>query len=75
MNQATRETTPFHIFKSLVATEAGLSVAELHAERLHAAYDMGEPVWMVVDEMRLRAQKPCKLPNINSAVCVRRVKA
>jgi len=71
MNQATKETAPFHIFKSLVCEASGLAVAQLHADRLHTAYDMGEPVWMVANEMKLRAQKPCKLPSINSAVCTR----
>ena len=55
---ATKETTPFHIFKSLVAECAGLAVAALHSERLHRAYEMGEAAWMVADEMKLRAQAP-----------------
>lgn len=59
---ATKETTPFHIFKLLVATRAGLSMEILDGfkARLHAAYDMGEAAWMVADEMKLRASAPRK---------------
>ena len=79
MHRGTKETTPFHIFKSEVATEAGISVDRMDVNRLHTAYDMGEAVWMVADEMKLRAQssmpqvKAFSFPNINK-VCVRRVK-
>lgn len=79
MHTGTNETTPFHIFKDEVAKAAGLAISHLHLGRLHAAYDMGEPVWMVADEMRLRAEaampsvKPYRLPSIAN-VCVRRIK-
>lgn len=78
-NAGTKQTTPFHIFKHEVAVAAGISVDRLHLGRLHAAYDMGEPVWMVADEMRLRADemmppvKPYTLPSLDR-VCVKRVK-
>lgn len=78
-NQATNQTCPFHIFKSEVAAASGLSIDRLHLGRLHAAYDAGEPVWMVADEMKLRAEtllppvKPYSLPRM-AAVCVRRIK-
>ena len=90
MNQATKETTPFIHFKAMVADAAGLAIADLHADRLAAAYDIGEPVWMVADEMKLRAEaaiadmyqsidtskpvKPYRLPRLDSAVCVRWVR-
>ena len=78
MNAGTKTTTPFHIFKHEVATAAGLAVNNLDLGRLHAAYDMGEPIWMVADEMKLRAKsalppvKPYRLPRLGT-VCVRRV--
>lgn len=80
MTTGTRETTPFHIFKDEVAKASGLSVDRLHLGRLHTAYDMGEPVWMVADEMKLRADalmppvKPYRLPSVNGSACVRRVR-
>ena len=76
---STNATTPFHIFKHEVAEAAGLSADRLHLGRLHTAYDAGEPVWMVADEMKLRAEalmppvKPVRLPRVD-AVCVRRVR-
>jgi hypothetical protein len=75
----TNATTPYHIFKDEVAKAAGLSVDRLHVGRLLAAYDMGEPVWMVADEMRVRDEaamppvKPYALPRLDR-VCIRRVR-
>lgn len=80
MYNGTNATTPFHIYKSLVAEAAGIAVDQMHLGRLHAAFDIGEPIWMIADEMRLRAEsamppvKPVRLPNISSPICVRRVK-
>lgn len=61
-NEATSETCPRHIWMHSVVCEvaaAGLLVdaIELKGElrpRMNAAYNAGEPVWMVVDEMKLR---------------------
>lgn len=73
-HQGTRDTTPFHIFKDEVAKASGLPVERLHMARLHAAYDMGESVWMVADEMKLRAElKPSAFPKLDR-ICVRRIK-
>lgn len=58
MSNGTKATVQFHLFKAEVATLAGVAVADLHEARLHAAYDMGEPIWMVADEMKLRAAAP-----------------
>lgn len=79
MHKGTKETTPFHIFKHEVATAAGISVDRMDVNRLHTDYDMGEAVWMVADEMKLRAEtlmpaaKPYKLPTMDK-VCIRRIK-
>ena len=76
----TKETTPFHIFKHDVTVAASIPVDQLHIGRLHAAYDAGEPVWMVADEMKLRAEmalppvKPFQFPSVSGIACVRRVK-
>ncbi|HEY6861698.1 MAG TPA: hypothetical protein VI358_18175 [Pseudolabrys sp.] len=76
----TKETTPFHIFKHEVTMAAGIAVDQIHIGRLHAAYDAGEPVWMVADEMKLRAKaflppvKPFKFPSLKGEACIRRVK-
>ena len=63
---ATKETTPFGIYKELVISRAGIFVAQAdaHRARLHQAYDMGEAAWMIADELRLRcmAPKPHKTP-------------
>jgi len=75
----TNATTPYHIFKDEVAKAAGLPVDRLHVGRLLTAYDMGEPVWIVAEEMKLRDEfamppvKPYALPRIDR-VCVRRVR-
>ena len=66
MNTATKETTCFVHFKSNVIDAAGLTfeVANRFSDRIAAAFDMGEPVWMVADELKLRASapKPAKTP-------------
>jgi hypothetical protein len=78
-NNGTKETTPFHIFKDEVAKASEIPVFQMHLGRLHAAYDMGEAVWMVAEEMKLRAEvnmtpvKPYALPNLDK-VCIRRIK-
>lgn len=65
-NEATKETTNFIHFKSNVIDAAGVSfdAANVFASRIAAAFDMGEPVWMVADEIKLRvsAPKPRKTP-------------
>ena len=78
-NEGTKETTPFHIFKDEVCKASGVSADRLHLGRLHAAYEMAEPVWMVADEMKLRAEammppvKPVRFPRLNR-VCVKRIR-
>ena len=78
-NQGAKDTTPFHIYKDEVCKAAGLSADRIHLGRLHAAYDVGEPVWMVAEEMALRAEslmppvKPVSFPRLNK-VCVKRVR-
>jgi hypothetical protein len=63
---ATNETTTFIFYKSNVAELSGVCVEDLERfhDRLAVAYDMGEPVWMVADEMKLRvnAPRPRKTP-------------
>lgn len=79
MNKATKDTCPFHIFKDEVCNAAGISADRLHLGRLHAGYDAGEPVWMVAEEMKLRAAslmppvKPVRLSRLDR-VCVKRIK-
>lgn len=76
---ATSATTNFNIYKDEVAKAAGIPVARMHLGRLYTAYDMGEPVWMIAQEMALLAEammKPVssfKMPNLNSCICVKRV--
>jgi hypothetical protein len=62
-SNATKETTPFIHFKSNVIEASGLSVeaAEVFDRRIHAAFDMGEAVWMIADELRLRGSAPKKM--------------
>ena len=78
-NNGTKDTTPFHIYKDEVCKAAGLSADRLHLGRLHAAYDAGEPVWMIAEEMALRAEalmppvKPVSFPRLDR-VCVKRVR-
>jgi hypothetical protein len=59
---ATNATMPFVFFKAAVAERAGLSIeaVEVFSHRLLAAYDMGEAVWMIADEIKLRAAAPRK---------------
>lgn len=79
-NGGTNNTTPFHIYKCEVAKASGLTVSALNLGALYRAYDMGEPVWMAADEMKLRAEckmpsvKPHQLPSI-AKVCVLRIKS
>lgn len=60
MNEATKDTTNFIHYKDWVAGAAGLSVeeADRFISRIGAAYDMGEPVWMIAGEIQLRASAP-----------------
>ncbi len=62
MNAATKYTTPFVIYKSLVAVETGVTISMLDQfrARLGTAFDMGEPVWMIADELKLRFNAPRK---------------
>lgn len=59
-NAATKETTTFILFKDYVTVAASVSVedADRFLSRISAAYDMGEPVWMVAEEIRIRASAP-----------------
>lgn len=63
MNTATNTTTQFVFYKSMVAEAAGLTIESVQPfiARLGAAFDMGEPVWMIADEIKLRASAPKKL--------------
>lgn len=64
-NEATCATCPRHIWMDAVVCEvaaAGLVVDSLNLNgelrpRMNAAYVAGEPVWMVVDEMKLRLRQ------------------
>ena len=62
MNAATKQTAPFIVYKQLVLAQTGLSVALLDQfrTRLGQAFDMGEPVWMIADEIKLRVAAPRK---------------
>jgi hypothetical protein len=62
MTTATNETSPFHLYKHWVVEAAGITVelADKFADRMQAAYEMGEPVWMIADEIKLRAAAPRK---------------
>lgn len=56
----TSATTPWHIWEHNVIDAALKAGAELegikaHRNRLHAAYAAGEPIWMMVDELVIRA--------------------
>lgn len=66
MNRASRETTIFTHYRAMVIDALGCTVDEASRfrERISAAFDMGEPVWMITDELRLRisAPKPTKTP-------------
>ena len=61
-NQANKETTCFTHFKAMVVDASGLSVSSANnfALRIGKAFDMGEPVWMIADEIKLRASAPVK---------------
>ena len=63
MNTATRYTTLFVFYKAMVAEAAGLPIEAIQPfiARLGAAFDMGEPVWMIADEIKLRANAPKKM--------------
>ena len=66
MTAATKETTIFVHYRSMVVDALGCSVeeADRFRQRIAVAFDMGEPVWMIADELRLRlsAPKPTKTP-------------
>jgi hypothetical protein len=67
MFEATKATTPFLIYRQLVLDASGLSDARLSdfSARLATAYNVGEPAWMIADEIALRAahqSKPQKTP-------------
>lgn len=74
MHKGTKETTPFHIFKDEVCKASGLRADQINSARLHVAYDMGEAVWMVAEEMKLRADFPAIRPHNPMALCIKRVK-
>jgi hypothetical protein len=61
-NTATNQTTIFAHYKSMVAEVAGVTIdaLEVHRRRLNAAFDIGEPVWMIADEIKLRCSFPAK---------------
>lgn len=74
---ATKETTPFVFFAANVIEAAGVTVeqAKPFRARIAAAFDMGEAVWMVADEIKLRvahtAIKPTKNPREYAARVMR----
>lgn len=77
MNAATNQTTIFPHYKSMVAELAGVTIAALdgHALRLQTAFDFGEPVWMVAEEMKLRCSFHAKHKSPRQlAASVRQVK-
>lgn len=56
LNNGTKETCAWHIWEHDVVTEAIKGGAELDgikamSHRLHAAYNAGEPIWMMVSEL------------------------
>jgi hypothetical protein len=55
-NKATKVGTPYTIWKEYVRAEVHASDADLkpYASRLQAAYNAGEPVWMMADELKHR---------------------
>ena len=59
---ATKGTTNFIHYKSNAINAAGVTfeVAKQFDARIHAAFEMGEPVWMIADEIKLRASAPRK---------------
>lgn len=61
MDNGTKLTTPWHIWEHNVIEAALKLGAEIegiraNAARLHAAFNAGEPIWMMVDEMVLKAK-------------------
>lgn len=62
MNTATNETTTFILYKHNAIVEAGVSASQAEAfdHRIHSAFEMGEPVWMIADEIKLRCNAPKK---------------
>lgn len=65
-DNGTKETMPFVHFKSnvIAAAKVTFEQANAHCARISAAFDMGEPVWMIAEEIKLRtsAPKPTKTP-------------
>lgn len=61
-SSATKEATCFIHFKSNVVDAAGITeeAANKFFDRITAAFDMGEPVWMIAEEIKLRAAAPSK---------------
>lgn len=60
MNTASRDTTIFTHYRAMVIDALGCTVAEANRfrDRISVAFDMGEPVWMIADELRLRLSAP-----------------
>lgn len=58
---ATSETTPWHIWHAAAHEMSGCSLEDLRKyvarERIQAAYNAGESVWMVADEIKLRVKQ------------------
>lgn len=56
-NQATKETACYVHYKHMVTEAARLPEyrAKDFVQRIGTAFDMGEPVWMIADELRIRA--------------------
>jgi hypothetical protein len=63
MNNATNNSTNFIHYKSMVIDAAGVTfeAANRFASKIARAYDMGEPVWMVADEIKLFCAAPRKM--------------
>ncbi len=62
------QSVSYTVYIQAVGNSAGIPVAFLRANdaRIMAAFDMGEPVWMISDEMKLRHEmqsvRPHKTP-------------
>jgi hypothetical protein len=56
LDTGTKGTTPFIHYAANVITSAGVTVeqASPFRARIAAAFEMGEPVWIIADEIKLR---------------------
>lgn len=78
LDTGTKQTMPFVHFKANAISGAGVTVeqAQRFAARIAAAYDAGEAVWMVADELKLRVQMTAIKPHRSARdIAIRIVKA